>query len=80
MGSVRETTGMPCQHSRANVVSAEEAPVVVENDLIEIIIVMKKGHLDRSRIRLNRPRDEGTHDEAIADPSRVRRWWQVVPV
>src|SRR5215204_1298883 len=54
-------------------VAAEEAALVIEDDLVEIIVVVEERQAQRFRVALQRPRHEGADHEPAGHERRVRR-------
>ena len=48
-----------------DVVAAEELAAVIENDFVVVVVVVEERDLQRPRIGFERPRREGTDNEAI---------------
>ena len=78
MGSVGESAGMQGHHSGMNIVAREEFSLVVENQFVVVIIVVKERYFQRIRIRFEGSGDEGANNKPTRKKRRVCRRRQVV--
>src|SRR5260221_11886636 len=78
MRAMREAVRMQRDHTRLDVVTAEELAPMIEDDFVEIVVRVEERHLERSGIALDRPRHERADYKSVGDKGRVHTWRHMI--